>query len=100
MLLNNDRHRRYHEAGPKDVHFGGKDDAVMMVSISRSTIENEQMSIQVPIFANDSREELDLRIGMAASILQDRQDDASEAWKQVNEKASKDRQEETLKRLG
>lgn len=83
MLLNNEKHQKFHSVGPKDVKFGGKDDAVMMVSITRSTIDNEQLSVSVPVFAQDSREDMDLRIGMALSIAQERMEDANEAWKQV-----------------
>lgn len=85
MLLNNEKHQKYHSVGPKDVKFGGKDDAVMMVGITRSTMDSEQISIQVPVFAGDSREDMDLRIGMALSIAQDRMEDVNQAWQIVDQ---------------
>lgn len=84
MLLKNPKHEKYHTLGPKDCGFGSKQEAVMMVSISRQTIDNESMSINVPIFECDDREAMDARIGMAASILQERQEDANQAWLQVD----------------
>jgi len=85
MLLENERHKKYHTVGPADMTWGGKEKAVASVTVTRSTIDNEQVSFACPIFEDDTRESLDLRLGMFFSLAQDRMEDANEAWRKTDE---------------
>lgn len=96
-LLENDKHKREHTLGPAELFWGKakglfkKKEVVMHYSMTRSTIDNEQVSCQVPVFADDTRKSLEDRLGMAYSIIQDRLDDAAEAWKISAEQAEAER---------
>ena len=83
MLIENDRHRRFHESGPKDVHWGKPKTAVCTIRVTRSTISDEQMEFICPVFSDDTRESLDSRLGMLLSVAQDRRDDAAKAWEEA-----------------
>lgn len=87
MLLNNDKHRRWHSLGPKDCKWPGAKKAVTSISVTRSTIDNEQMSIAIPVFCDDTREDLSDRLGMMLSVVQERLDESAEAWREVRTRA-------------
>jgi hypothetical protein len=89
MLIDNEKHRKYHASGPVDCHWGETKDAVCSIQVTRSTIQNEQMTISVPVFIDDTRETLDIRLGMMMSLAQDRMDDALVAWQEAEERSSK-----------
>jgi len=89
MLLDNDRHKQYHATGPIDLKWGGKEKAVASMSVTRSTIDNEQVSFACPIFEDDTRESLDIRLGMFHSLIQDRMEDANEAWRITDDEHKK-----------
>lgn len=93
MLLNNEKHKRYHSLGPADCYFGRKGKAVASISVTRSTVDNEQMTINIPVFSDDTRQTLDDRIGMFLSLPQERMEDANAAWQLVQDehKAEQDR---------
>jgi hypothetical protein len=114
-LLNNEKHERMHSIGPKDLTWGeskvgllGKllglllkifglsqfERPVSTFSVTRSTIDNEQVTVSVPIFASDTRDTMMDRIGMIYSIPQDRQDDANKAWEIVDQERKKKIEEE------
>jgi hypothetical protein len=96
-LLSNEKHERFHKLGPQDVSWGkeveGKKTVVMSFSVTRSTIDNEQVSMQVPVFAEDSRETLEDRMGFAFSVVQDRLDEAAKAWEEAAQTAEKAKDE-------
>lgn len=94
MLIDTERHKKFHESGPKDLKDGDRNEkgelknAIATFNVTRSTIDNEQMSVSIPVFTSDSREDLDLRVGMLMSIMQDRIEDAAKAWAEVADKAN------------
>ena len=85
MLVENERHKRFHEVGPKDCKWGKPKTAVCSIRVTRSTISDEQMEFIVPVFNDDTRETLDLRLGMFLSLAQDRREDAAKAWDEAEE---------------
>lgn len=85
MLLQNPKHEKYHSLGPKDLTWPSKDESVAMISITKQTVDNEQWHFQIPVSANDTREELDNRIGAIVSLGQERMEDVNKAWMILDE---------------
>jgi hypothetical protein len=105
VLIENERHKKFHESGPKDLKKGERNekgelkDAIATFQVTRSTIDNEQMSVSIPVFESDSREDLDLRVGMLMSIMQDRIEDAAKAWQKSADEALAAEREARLENL-
>ncbi len=55
------------------------------------------MSINCPVFESDDRVSLDSRLGLMLSVVQDRMDDANEAWISVQE--SHEEKKDKLKKV-
>ncbi len=94
-LLDNEEHKKYHSLAPKDLFWGKtslvkKPSVVMAFQVTRSTIDNEQISFSVPVFEQDSRDDIKERMGFAFSIVQDRLDDANKAWQEAAKKAEEE----------
>jgi hypothetical protein len=89
MLIDNERHRKHHSVGPKDCHWGKPKMAVTTIRVTRSTISDEQMEVLIPVFSDDTRESLDLRLGMMMSLAQDRRDDVNLAYAEAEENQAK-----------
>ncbi len=91
MLL--PEHAQYHKLGPKDCAFKSYKKKVADVNICRNTsTTGEQISILIPIYSDDSRKEMDDRLGMAYSILQDRLEAENKVMAVLNEKQQNRRQ--------
>ena len=76
---------KYHKLGPNELKFGEK--AIMTLDVARQTNNTgEQLHISVPIYADDSREEMMSRIHMAYSILQERLEDENKVMQKLNDK--------------
>ncbi len=74
MLLK--AHAKYHGLSPKDVGL----QAIMPLQITRTTAETgEQFTFEVPIYPEDTREQMNDRINFALSIMQDRLEDVNAA---------------------
>jgi hypothetical protein len=85
MLL--PEHERFHKLGPNETI---KADAkqVMEIQVARQTsTTGEQIAIGCPVYADDTREELNARLGMVYSILQDRLEEENKAMLNLTEKA-------------
>ena len=96
MLLNN--HAKYHAMGIKDIKIKrGK--PIMAINMQRSVSEYENWSTSVPIYKDDTREEIKTRLNVIASLLQDRQDDYATAWVEVEEKNKKEKEEANERKL-
>src|ERR1043165_7982919 len=79
-------HEKYHKMSPGDVGLK----AVMPIQISRTTAETgEQFTTEVPVYPDDSREQMNDRINFALSIMQDRMEDVNKAIVEAREKAQK-----------
>lgn len=94
-LLDNDEHQKYHQSAPNDLFWGKtsimkKPSVVMAFQVTRSTIDNEQISFSVPVFEQDSRADIKDRMGFAFSIVQDRLDDANKAWGEAAKRAEEE----------
>lgn len=85
MLLQNDKHKKYHEVGPKDITWPAKEDTVAMIQVTKQTIDSEQWNFSIPVSKDDTRESLDTRIGMMLSFGQERMEDANAAWVALDE---------------
>lgn len=73
-------HERYHTLGPKDVGVDGDKKPAMTIDVLRTTNNTgEQLHIQVPIYGDDSRDQLRDRLNFAYSILQERLEDENKA---------------------
>lgn len=92
MLLKNEKHEKWHKLGPVECRWEEK--PVTVINVTRSTMDNEQFSIAIPVFQGDSRVDLENRVGLFLSIAQDRMTEANEAWRIADEKSK----EEMLKR--
>lgn len=94
MLVQSPKHKKWHSLAPKAVSWGVKKEPVMTsIDVTRSSMEGEQISFRCPVFKSDTREELSDRLGLLFSVVQDRLEDANEAWKEAAEKAKEDDEE-------
>lgn len=95
MLL--PEHEKHHKASPADV--GLKETA--RIAVIRTTNQTgEQFQIEIPVYPDDSREQLNDRVGFFLSIVQDRMEDENKAVNELNQRAEKVRRTgEQLKRL-
>lgn len=77
---------KYHKLSPKDVGL----QATLPLQISRTVAESgEQMTMEVPIYPDDSREQMKDRINFALSVMQDRLEDVNAAILEAKKKADK-----------
>lgn len=80
-------HEQHHSLGPKDVGIKWDKPAAMHVEVVRTTNQTgEQICVKVPVYGDESREELQKRLAMAYSIIQDRLEDENKAVNWRNEK--------------
>lgn len=80
-------HKTYHTIGPKDLGFDGDKKAAMTVDILRTTNHTgEQIHIQVPVYGDETREELKTKLGFVYSIIQDRMEEENKAVEWLNER--------------
>ena len=80
MLLED--HAKYHKLGPSDVGL----QATAYLDIARTTSHTgEQFHVQVPVYKEDSREQLKDRVNFFLSIIQDRMEDENKAVNKMNE---------------
>lgn len=77
---------KYHKMSPKDVGL----QATMPIQISRTVAESgEQMTMEVPIYPDDSRDSMNDRINFALSVMQDRLENVNAAILEAKVKADK-----------
>lgn len=86
-LLQNDDHKRFHELGPKDLKWPFKIRPLTVITVQKEVSSGEHMTVNVPIFQGDSRDEITDRMGMYCSILQDRMDEFAQAWAESKKRA-------------
>lgn len=87
---------KYHSMGPRDLGLQPEKKAAMSVDIARNTNHTgEQLHISVPIYGDESREEVQKRLGFAYSILQDRLEAENKVIDWQNSKQSIIRQSAT-----
>jgi thiamine kinase-like enzyme len=80
MLLED--HAKYHALGPADVGL----QATAYLDIARTTSHTgEQFHVQVPVYKEDTREQLKDRVNFFLSIIQDRMEDENKAVNKMNE---------------
>jgi hypothetical protein len=64
---------KFHSLGPKDLGLDPEKKASMSIDIARNTNHTgEQLHVSVPIYGNETREEIQRRLGFAYSVIQDR----------------------------
>lgn len=86
-----EKSKQFHTLGPKDV--SKTEETWMKVNVVRTTSHTgEQFHIECPVYATDTREEMDARVGMCLSIIQDRLEEENQAFLKIQ-------QEEQLKRM-
>lgn len=90
---------KYHAMAPKDTCKDGET-PLFRVNVVRTTSHTgEQFHIDCPVYSTDTREELDNRVGMCLSVIQDRLEAENEAYLAVQEASTKKRlTEEALRR--
>lgn len=72
--------RKHHSTNPCDVGLSPEKKAAMTVGIVRQTSQTgEQIHIDCPVYAEDTREQLKARLGFCYSILQERLEEENEA---------------------
>lgn len=65
--------RKYHAMGPKDVGIVPDKKAAMFLDVIRTTNNTgEQLHMQIPVYGDETREELNNRFNFAFSFIQDR----------------------------
>lgn len=89
-LLQNEEHKKYHELGPKDLKWPFKVRPMNVITVQKEVSSGEHMTINIPIFKNDSRNDIKYRVGMYVSILQDRMDEFAEAWAESKKRAEQE----------
>lgn len=95
MLL--DEHAKYHKLGPKDCNWEGKQCAEIAIARQTSAL-GEQCEIKVPIFTEDTREQMMDKIHMAYSIMQERMEDQNKVVMGLEAQSKVRANEETLRR--
>jgi len=81
-------HEKYHALGPSDLKFGEK--PVMNFGVARTTAQTgEQLHVECPVYASDSREEVLSRLGFCYSIIQERMEDENKAVRWIDERVQK-----------
>jgi len=81
-------HEKFHKMGPVDTFK--KEERAMSIQVARQTsTTGEQIVMECPVFASDTREELNARLGMCYSIMQDRLEDENKAMLRLQEEAKK-----------
>jgi hypothetical protein len=80
-------HEKFHALGPIDtIKSGGE--RVMGIQIARQTnATGEQIVMECPVYNTDTRDELNARLQMCYSLLQDRLEDENKAMLALEEKA-------------
>jgi hypothetical protein len=82
-------HAKYHEMGPKDV--GLKEP--VFVQVARTTDHTgEQFAFNIPIYPDDSREQVKDRVNFFLSVMHDRVEDINKAIVELDEKNKKSQQ--------
>lgn len=84
MLLDN--HKKYHEMGPKDAGLKGE----VKLQVARTTDHTgEQFAMDIPIYPDDSREQVRDRVNFFLSLIHDRVEDVNKAIVEMNEREQK-----------
>lgn len=73
--------RKFAGMGPKDLRKVAADEkAITLVQFSKTTsMDGEQMSVQIPIYELDSREDVNNRVKMLVSVIIGRMTEVNEA---------------------
>ena len=71
------KHERFHKLGPADLNWDEKPLTEVLVQ-RQTSMTGETISISVPVYAADTREVLNDRMGLFFSIMQDRMEDENE----------------------
>lgn len=88
MLL--EKHERFHKLGLSDLKWDAK--PVTEVLVQRQTaMTGETLSIAVPLYADDTREVLNDRMGLFFSIMQDRMEDENERVMELEQQVTEQR---------
>lgn len=89
-LLQNAKHKRFHSIGPKDLKWPWRKRPLNIIHVQKEVSSGEHMSVDVPIYKTDSREDITDRVGLFVSILQDRMDEFAEAWAESKKRAEEE----------
>jgi hypothetical protein len=81
-------HEKYHTMGPKDVKWEGEQAFPMQISRQSSGL-GEQITIECPVYKDDTREDMMNRIHMCYSIIQERLESENKALLEAEGKAKK-----------
>ncbi len=79
-------HAKYHDMGPKDV---GLKEAVKLQVARTTDHTGEQFAFEIPIYPDDSREQVRDRVNFFLSIMHDRVEDVNQAMLESREKELK-----------
>jgi len=76
------QYKAHRVLGPKEV---AKDSAIFTkIDVVRVTSKTgEQFHMECPLYVDDTREEVNTRMGMLLSVVQDRLEEENEAWNEV-----------------
>lgn len=86
MLLS--EHQPYHVMGPKDIGLDPDKKSAMTIDVLRTTNHTgEQLHVQVPVYGNETREEVQQRLGFVYSLIQDRLEEENKAVAWRNERS-------------
>lgn len=81
---------KYHSMSPKDVGLSGEKKQVTVIDVARTTNHTgEQFHVAVPVYAEDTRQELRDRIYFFLSIVQERLEEENRAIQVANDRNQK-----------
>lgn len=93
---------KYHQMSPTDVSMSSDKKPVATIDVARTTNHTgEQFHVAVPVYADDTRDQVNDRLQFFLSIIQDRLEQENKAIVAQNEKAQKVRHiQESVRRNG
>lgn len=92
-------YKKYHSMGPKDCRWGNKEDEAFVVQINRQTNSTgEQLAIQVPVYRDDTREQMLDKIYLAYAIVGERLEDENKVMMNLTAQARARSQKEIADR--
>lgn len=91
MLL--PENERFHKLAPKDVLKADEKPLIEMQLAKQTTSTGEQIVMNCPMYASDTREELNDRIQMCFSIMQERMEEENKVLLKLAEDAKRKKKE-------
>lgn len=86
-----ERTKEFHTLGPCDVKKGGEETWMKVNVVRQTSHTGEQFHFEIPVYASDTREEMNKRIGMCLSVIQDRLEEENEAFLEIQQGEQKKR---------